>query len=396
MKGGNAMAVVKVKIEPVIINWILQTIEFSHVSSSILETLNKWKSGEKEPTFNQVQKLSKQINIPLGYFFLQTPPQEEHKLVEYRTVDSLNLQNPSRNLIDTIDSMTNIQDWMRDHLVNGGYDKLKFVGSDRANTDIMEIARHIREALQLEIEWYVKSSSPMESYKILRSHFEEIGILVMMNGIVCQNTRRPLDVKEFRAFTLIDEYAPLIFINTQDSEGGKLFSLLHEVTHIWLGVSSLYNDQFGTTALVNDIERVCNAVSAEILVPLHVFSKIWDNQTNYHSQIDSLVRVFRCSKSVIARRALDVGFISGEQYTEVVEASIQQYEEMLQAKNAQKSSGGNYYNTMSSRIDHRFLRALASSAQAGKTQYTEVYRLTNTNRSTFERLIKEVGGGATW
>src|SRR5699024_11556870 len=80
---------------------------------------------------------------------------------------------------------------------------------------------------------------------------------VMQNGIALNNTHRPLDLNEFRAFTLVDEYAPLIFINTLDTNNGKTFSLLNEVAHVFLGINSLYNDDFQQT------EKDINATRSE-------------------------------------------------------------------------------------------------------------------------------------
>lgn len=390
------MAGLTVKIESNIIDWLMQKIEGENLSSSIFEILNQWKSGEKKPTFNQVKELSKKTNIPLGYFFLETPPIEECKVVEYRTVDSLNAQNLSRNLIDTVDHMLNIQEWMRNYLIENGYGQLEFVGLSDGLDEPMIIANSIRKILGLDIEWYKESKSIDESYKRLRSILEKSGILVMMNGIVGSNTHRPLNIREFRAFTLIDNYAPLIFINTNDTDGGKVFSLLHEVAHIWLGVNDFYNDQYGIATKVNATEKICNAVAAEILAPYDIFIKLW-NQSNveYVKKIEEIAKIFKCSRSVVARRALDIKFITNVQYGRIIEECIAQYEIWIEGKKIKKSSGGNYYSTMASRIDPRFMNALANSAREGRTQYTEVYRLTNTNRTTFDKLINR-GGGALW
>ena len=85
-------------------------------------------NGEKEPTFNQVEKVSKATGIPLGYFFLQTPPIEDLSIVEYRTIDSIELKNPSRNLIDTLHDMDQVQTWMHEYLVSEVNSPLAFVG----------------------------------------------------------------------------------------------------------------------------------------------------------------------------------------------------------------------------------------------------------------------------
>ena len=215
---------VTVSIAPEILNWIIQKVQFQNVNSSVYELLNKWLSGEKEPTFNQVEDMSKKTNIPFGYFFLDKPPVEECKVVEYRTVDSISLQEPSRNLIDVLDMMSEAQEWMVDYLKDNGYEPLEFVGRGKRILSASEIAHDIRKELGLNVNWYESSKNTTDSFRYLRSCFENKGIMIMMSGIVGSNTRRKLDVDEFRAFTIVNEYAPLIFINTCDSENGKLFS----------------------------------------------------------------------------------------------------------------------------------------------------------------------------
>jgi len=189
-------------------------------------------------------------------------------------VNSINLQEPTRNLIDVLDMMSDAQEWMIDYLKDNGYEPMDYVGRGKVLT-VSEIAYDIRKELGLILNWYESSKNAADSFRYLRGCCENKGIMVMMSGTVGSNTRRKLDVDEFRAFTLVNEYAPLVFINTCDSENGKLFSLLHEIAHIWLGEDSFYNEQYGNSVSVSQLEQICNAVAAEILVPNMVFVEKW-------------------------------------------------------------------------------------------------------------------------
>lgn len=117
---------VRIDIKPQIIDWAIEQIQDD--KPHLAEILLKWKI-DKKPTFNQVLKISRETNIPFGYFFLKEPPRENLELLEYRTIDSLKLTKPSRNLIDTIRYMENIKDWMRDYLIGNDYSPRGFVGS---------------------------------------------------------------------------------------------------------------------------------------------------------------------------------------------------------------------------------------------------------------------------
>jgi Zn-dependent peptidase ImmA (M78 family) len=128
--------------------------------------------------------------------------------------------------------MEAIQNWIRDYLVDQGNERLPFVGFCDQKRQIEEIVAAVRKSTTMEEDWFVHSADTAGSLKLLHPRFKNTGILILKNDIVGQNTHRPLDVSEFRAFTLLDGYAPLIFINSRDSTSSQLFSLTHEIAHV--------------------------------------------------------------------------------------------------------------------------------------------------------------------
>ena len=390
MKGGSTMQA-NIIISEDILDWVISRVSPGALSSKLWELLCAWKDGVKVPTYNQIEKISKASGIPLGYFFLKTPPVEDTSFVEYRTVDSAELSNPSRNLIDIMHDMEIIQDWLRNELSIIGDNNLQFVGAIDNHVNQKIFADYVRELLQIEINWYEQNHTAEENFRLLRNQISTIGVMVMMSGIVGSNTHRPLDTNEFRAFALVDEKAPLIFINSNDSINGKLFSLLHEFAHICLGENSLFNDRFGSATNVSSVETLCNALAAEILVPQSIFLTEWNvrSKTKDNEEvIEELAKWFKCGATVIARRAYDQAFIDYATYLKIAKKSVQFY---LDHKN-KKSGGGDYYRTAASRIDRRFFDLLIGSVHEGRTLYSDAFRLTNTNRSTFATLAEKMGG----
>ena len=369
-----------------ILSWIFANIQKENLSKQIIEYLTSWESGDKQPTFAQIQKVSKATKIPLGFFFLTTPPEEDISFVEYRTVKSTEIEKPSRDLIDVMHDMRQIQDWLHNHLISKGESPFNYVGMLDKNDCNINLAQKLRELLRLDIDWFKDSASSNSSFKILRNAISSIGTIVMQSGIVGNNTRRPLSVKEFRAFTLIDNYAPLIFINASDSINGKVFSLLHEFAHICIGENSLSNDLLNDNKRVSETERICNAIASEILVPNEIFQKKWQLLLSNEVQDDELIfklsKYFKCSKIVIARRAYENNYITTDLYDKIALSVMQEYDDKKTTK-----GGGNHYNTLKSRIDSRFLNILKSSIAEGKTLYTDAFRLTNTNDYSFHKLI---------
>lgn len=386
---------VKVDVSNEILEWVISHIRMEILSDKIVNYLESWRSGEKTPTFNQIEKVSKATGIPLGYFFLITPPMEDVSFVDYRTIDSLEFENPSRNLIDTLHDMEQVQDWIREYLISEGSKKIDFVGSLNNEHDNMIFAEKVRDLLGIQKEWYKTIRTTEEAFNLLRAAMNDIGVIVMMSGIVANNTHRPLDIKEFRAFAVVDDYAPLIFVNSNDSVNGKLFSLIHELAHICIGENSLFNDRYSYATGIKKTETICNAVAAEILVPTDIFINIWKNyikNADNEQAIVSLAQFFKCGITVIARKAYDNGFIDYKLYCEIAELAVKQYNE-VQKRKKERGSGGDFYRTLASRIDKRFLGMLVNSVNSGRTLYSDAFRLTNTNRSTFKMLIDNVGGG---
>lgn len=317
--------------------------------------------------------------------FLQTPPTEAFPLLQYRTIGSIDADTPSRDLVDTINDMESVQEWMHGYMIESDYDRLAIVGCKKNESNPLAIVNSIQETLNIKADWYKNVKNVAEAFRFFRKKLENIGIIVMMSGIVGNNTHRSLDINEFRAFTLIDEYAPLIFINANDSQGAKLFSLLHELAHIWLGIDNFFNDRYGNANGVDSVEVICNAVAAEMLVPNILFKDEWQRTQNQDVmlKLSQLQSVFKCGVVVIARKALDNQYINKTQYQAIVDEAITQF------RNSRKeASGGNYYTTAASRVDNRFLIALDNSVREGKTQFTDAFRLTNTNRKTFSSLME--------
>ncbi len=384
------MPVVNVNIQPAIISWALSQSDEVKLGDKLMKNIREWLDGSKIPTFNQIEDFSRKSNIPIGYFFLQNPPVEEVKLLEFRTIDSTELANPSRDIIDTIREMESIQDWMKQYREDTGFEELSIVGCLKNQTDVNRIVEKIRYDLDLPLDWNSNCRNMSEAFAYTRDLLEKCGVLVMLNGVVGKNTHRSLSIDEFRAFALVDEWAPLIFINSADSQGGKLFSLYHELVHIWLGIDDLYNDRKHNSS-VKPLEVLCNAVACELIVPENMFLEIWSkcNDFEIDEKIAYIAKNFKCSDSVIARKALDHKLIDQMQYMQIVNDAIDAYREMKERK---ETNGGNYYNTMGTRLDSVFVRAMCESIQMGRTSYTEAYRLTNTSRKTFPKIAESKGG----
>ena len=378
---------IRIPVSQEILNWaVQQSAHMGHLKT--LPLLKEWQEGKKIPTYKQIQNVSDETRIPFGYFFLKTPPKEKKELLEFRTIESKALQPVSRDLLDTITDMERIVFWTKSTLISEGFGRHRFVGRFTIDEKLQTVVRSVRESLKLEEDWFTKSKGPRDSFNRLRAAMEKIGILILMDGVVRNNTRRVLDVSEFRAFAIADEYAPLIFINRRDSEGGKLFSLLHECVHLVVGSNHLLDVGVQGDQKAQPLEGFCNAVTAEILVPLHLFDMFWKECTvdDVQEKIRQGSEYFSCSTSVIAHRALETNKINRNEYQQCVDEAIRNFQ-----KKNEVSGKANFYSLLYSRMDSRFFSLLYNSVMAGKTSYTEAFRLTHTNLVTFEVYAQKLG-----
>lgn len=161
---------------------------------------------------------------------------------------------------------------------------------------------------------------------------------------------------------------------------------------MWVGENSFYNAPAGVNSGKRKVERFCNAVAAEILVPSGIFLEKWKSSNDEISdKIERIAKNFRCSRFVVARKALEHGKISQEVYERMVREYTRKFEEWQKEQKEKRESGGSYYRNLASKLDRNFVLALARSAAEGRTQYAEIYRLTNTNRKTFGKLLEGIG-----
>ncbi|MCF1585323.1 ImmA/IrrE family metallo-endopeptidase [Tetragenococcus koreensis] len=384
------MVAARVPITPYVIKYYIDTsnVDLEDLEKDAnLKNINGWLDSSAQPTFNQLNQLSKKIKVPFGYLLLNDVQKESSSLIEYRTILNNEVDKPSRDLLETIDDMEDKQNWMRDFLIRNSYEKLNFVGKFTKEASIQAIAKDIRKTLQINEKWFLDCQGN-KSFNYLRSKFENAGILVMQNGIVKANTHRPLNVDEFRAFVLVNEYAPLIFINSTDSNGGKIFSLFHELAHIFLGESDLFNDNNVSNPIYrNDLEVLCNNIASELCIPAPYFKELWMENTekNIFNKIQDIAQKCKISMLAVAVKALKNKYIDEEEYYKLRSESLKYYKK---EKDRKKKVGGDGINNATSRIDKRFFEFLSNDIKSGNTQYTDAYRLLNTNRKTFDKIEK--------
>lgn len=380
----------RIPINAQLLDWALDRSRRREALEHKFEKLPDWQQGLVLPTFRQLQEFAKAAAVPFGYLLLQNPPEEQLPIANFRTVTEDARRGFSPELIDTIHAMQRRQLWMREYLIAEGHDRRPFVGSVTPDVDPVTVARKIHSVLGIGEHWASTQQNWSEALRTMIRLVEQAGILVMSNGIVENNTHRKLDPEEFRGFVLADEFAPLVFLNGTDGKAARMFTLAHELAHIWIGVSAAF-DLRELQPADNETELACNRIAAEFLVPSGTLSQAWPQLSGKEDAMQLLARKFKVSELVVARRLLDLSLINRDTFQQLYR-DWKTNELQLAHKAKEDESGGNYYANQNIRISHLFGDMLTRSVQAGTTPYSDAWRLTGLKKNTFQEYAQRIFG----
>ncbi|HCL38604.1 MULTISPECIES: helix-turn-helix domain-containing protein [Marinobacter] len=328
------------------------------------ERLREWESGERKLTFNQAMRFAEKAHVPFGYLFLAKPPEEVLPIPDLRTLEGQGVQRPSAELLDLVKLMMQRQEWYREYLQQHFAEANPYVGRASYSDSVESIVEDIRACLG--VEPHPTRGKWDDYYRDLVQRIESLGILVMRQGNLGHHSR-PLNVDEFRGFAIVDEYAPIIFVNHSDALGARLFTLIHELCHIWIGQSGISD---GNTNTHRQEEVLCNAVAAEFLVPAQEFRALWQHDSeSWEDNLPPLEAHFHVSTWALARRALTLNFISQQEYGRYI------FEQKMRHEQRKGSGGPTYYQTKKAQISRQFSQAVVGEALSGQLLLREAGEL---------------------
>ncbi len=376
----------RIEVNPQLLIWARdRSCRSEEYFQSKFPKLPSWIAGTAKPTFKQLEEYASGTYAPIGYFFLPKPPKEQLPITDYRTIGNKELARPSPNLLDTIYICQRRQGWYQDYARSLDLDKVAIVGKATTSSDSISTASDLQKLLEFTLE--DRNGNWATVLDSLRKKIEKAGVLVMISSVVGSNTHRKLDHKEFRGFTLIDEFAPLIFINGDDSKAAQMFTIGHELAHVTLGKSGLDSVDISTRS--EDLtEKWCNAVAAEFLLPQEVLQSEFRPATNLIDELDRLSNHFKVSTLVALRRIYDAGYLGLQEYQDAYKHALLRLSKYSEKKS---SAGGGSYDAYFARVGRKFARAVICSTLAGDTLYRDAYSLLGFKKhSTFENCAKEL------
>lgn len=288
-----------VPVKPALLRWACERARVHELERSTrFPKIALWESGEKLPTFKQLEAFARATHVPFGYLFLPEPPEEPLPIADFREKA---LGPPSGDLLDTIYAAQRRQDWFVEYATTERLERLSWIGSATLSSKPTEIAARFRTMLDFELSTRARFTNWEAATKALSDRTQDLGVLVSVNGVVGSNTQRKLDPAEFRGFSLLDEHAPYIFINGADHKASHAFTLCHELAHLVLGKPGLSNEDLGELRGAQ-VEAWCDAVASEILSPSESVARVREEKA-VHRAASALTREMRVSPLVAVRRA---------------------------------------------------------------------------------------------
>lgn len=379
------------KINPQIIRWARERLGLSIDETARRvgmkdkpERLSAWERGDELPTFSQARELAQTLRIPLGYLFLSKPPEPVLPVADFRLHPEAGRGKFSPELEDVLNDAFRKQDWLRERRVQEGMTPLLFVGRYTTQTSYLVICEDIRKTLDLPIPTAKDVKSHDEHLRFLVHRAEKASILVLQSGYVGSNTRRSLSIEEFRGFALADSYAPLIFLNAKDSISGRIFTLAHELAHLWTGTSGISNPKIDIEEKDQlEIERLCNRVAAELLVPAQAFRERWQTYT-----YQELAREFRVSMLVVLIRAFELGLLSAQEFQMLYAEAKREIK--AAGEHEKPSTGGDFYRNFQIRNGRLLVNEAVQALREGTLLYKEASILLNASPSTLEKALSNL------
>ena len=370
----------EITINPTLITWAIARAGFD--VDKFLDnnpTIQKWIEEVKKPTVKQLENFAHKVHIPFGYLFLPEPPKETIPFPFFRTGNQ-QTDKVSLNVFDTIQILQRRQDWITEYLQDNEQEPLSFVGRFNENATANEVVADIRNTLELQPNWACNFATWEETLAFITNKIEAIGVFINFNGIVENNTHRPISVDECRGFVLVNPYAPFMFVNAADAKAAQLFTIIHELAHIWLGESAGFDNQNLMPADA-PIEKLCDAIAAEFLVPASSLIDIWQDKPS----IDYAKRYFKVSPIVIARRALDLGLISRSAFFTFYNGYIESFKQ----KKENQKGGGDFYATARKRVSVSFASYVNQAVNQNKLLYRDAYKITGLKGDTYQKFVTQ-------
>ena len=387
----------KAFITPNVLKWAREsarmTEEIAAAKASVpLDKLKEWEAGTSQPTIRQAQTLAKAYKRPFALFFLPEIPRDFQPLQDFRKSGSKSLTTSSIFIIREIQQK---QAWISDVYSENNEDKLPFVGRFTINDNPQKVAQDILTTLKINPAFY-KSENPIKEWI---DSAETKGIFISRTSFI--HSRLKLDSEELQGFAIADPHAPFVFVNSDDWNAPQLFTLVHELAHIWIaetGISNEIEPELKNKEKFNPVELFCNEVAANALMPTEIVQSF--DTTSFQSSKDvfKIAKILGVSSFALLVRALNLNIISNQTYQKLKrQADIdfadylkREAEKKAKQKEKENPGGPNYFLLQLNRNSRLFTQTVLDAFRGGCIEPTLASNLLNVQVNKFQKLESQL------
>ena len=364
-----------------------EEIAASKVAVSV-DKLKEWEAGESFPTIRQAQNLAKAYKRPFALFFLPGIPKDFQPLQDFRKAGSKELSTSSIFIIREIQQK---QAWISEVNEDNNEDVIPFVGKFSLRDNPIVVAQDILRTLNINPLAY-KANNPILEW-IYKA--ESNGIFISRTSFI--HSRMKLDSNEIQGFAIADNYAPFVFVNSDDWNAPQLFTLVHELAHIWIAETGISNDVeplIKKIDVYNPIELFCNEVAANALMPKEFVENLNPKAFTNTKEVFKNAKIIGGSSFALLVRALNLNIISLNSYKKLKIETDFEFNEFLKReaekktrqKQKEKSGGPNYFLLQLNRNSRLFTQTVLDAFRGGYIEPTQASSLLNIKVNKFPKL----------
>ena len=385
----------RANITPEVLKWARETAKMTQdVAAQKInvktEKIIEWENGESKPTINQAMNLANKYQRPFAIFFLPEPPTDFQPLQDFRKKDSLELTTGTVFIIREIQKK---QAWISETIQESEGEELSFVGKYSIKDNPTKVAKDILQTLSIEPPNY-GDSTPLKKW-IEKS--EANGIFISRASFIHSHLK--INKDEVQGFAIADKYAPFVFINSADFPAPQLFTLVHELAHIWTaqtGMSNYIEPEIKDRSKYHPVELFCNSVAANALMPDNVIAALPENTFNSSKNLFTVAKILGVSSFALLYRALKMNIISQTNYNSLKKESDKNYKEFLirhalqKEKQKKREGGPSPYLMRLNRNSRLFTQIVLDRYNGGNIPPTLASSLLNVQSNKFNKLVERM------
>lgn len=387
----------KAYITAAVLKWARESAKMTEeiASSKVsvpIDKLKDWENGVNFPTIRQAQTLAKAYRRPFALFFLPEVPNDFQPLQDFRKSGSKELSTSSVFIIREIQQK---QSWISETNQENKENRIPFIGRFSIKDNPVIVANDILKTLNINPLNY-KSNNPIIEWI---DKAESIGIFVSRTSFI--HSRLKLDSSEIQGFAIADNFAPFVFINSDDWNAPQLFTLVHELAHLWIAETGISNDVEPSIKNANDynpIELFCNQVAANALMPKEYILSLDNGAFNNVKEVFKNAKIFGVSSFALIVRALNLNIISLSTYKQLKHFADIEYNEFLKREEAkkirqkekEKPGGPDYFLLQLNRNSKLFTQTVLDAFRGGIIEPSMASNLLNVQVNKFPKLEAQI------